>query len=69
MSRAAAPPVTIKLIVEGEESRAEHFAALLRRERYRLACDVIVVSDTGMWAADVPSMCTACAGWPRPRSP
>ena len=63
VSRAAAPPVTIKLIVEGEEeSGSEHFAGLLRRERDRLACDVIVVSDTGMWAADVPSMCTGMRG-------
>src|ERR1700722_8435942 len=63
VSRAAAPPVTIKLIIEGEEeSGSEHFAALLRRERDRLACDVIVVSDTSMWAADVPSMCTGMRG-------
>jgi acetylornithine deacetylase/succinyl-diaminopimelate desuccinylase-like protein len=63
VSRAAAPPVTIKLIVEGEEeSGSEHFADLLRRERERLACDVVVVSDTTMWAADVPSMCTGMRG-------
>jgi acetylornithine deacetylase/succinyl-diaminopimelate desuccinylase-like protein len=63
VSRADKPPVTIKLIVEGEEeSGSEHFAELLRRERDRLACDVIVVSDTGMWAADVPSMCTGMRG-------
>jgi acetylornithine deacetylase/succinyl-diaminopimelate desuccinylase-like protein len=60
---AAAPPVTIKLIVEGEEeSGSEHFADLVRRERERLACDVIVISDTTMWAADVPSMCTGMRG-------
>ncbi len=60
---ASAPPVTIKLIVEGEEeSGSKHFAGLLRRERDRLACDVIVVSDTTMWAADVPSMCTGMRG-------
>jgi acetylornithine deacetylase/succinyl-diaminopimelate desuccinylase-like protein len=62
-SGATAPPVTVKLIAEGEEeSGSEHFAALLRRERDRLACDVIVISDTTMWAADVPSMCTAMRG-------
>src|SRR6266704_5071288 len=62
-SGATAPPVTVKLIVEGEEeSGSEHFAALLRRERERLACDVIVISDTTMWAADVPSMCTGMRG-------
>ena len=60
---ATAPPVTIKLLVEGEEeSGSEHFADLLRRERARLACDVIVISDTTMWAADVPSMCTSMRG-------
>jgi acetylornithine deacetylase/succinyl-diaminopimelate desuccinylase-like protein len=60
---AAAPPVTVKLLVEGEEeSGSAHFAELLRRERDRLACDVIVVSDTTMWAADVPSMCTGMRG-------
>jgi acetylornithine deacetylase/succinyl-diaminopimelate desuccinylase-like protein len=62
-SSATAPPVTIKLLVEGEEeSGSEHFADLLRRERARLACDVIVISDTTMWAADVPSMCTSMRG-------
>jgi len=62
-SGESASPVTVKLIVEGEEeSGSGHFAALLRRERERLACDVIVVSDTGMWAADVPSMCTGMRG-------
>jgi acetylornithine deacetylase/succinyl-diaminopimelate desuccinylase-like protein len=60
---ASAPPVSLKLIVEGEEeSGSTHFADLLRRESDRLACDVIVVSDTTMWAADVPSMCTGMRG-------
>jgi acetylornithine deacetylase/succinyl-diaminopimelate desuccinylase-like protein len=60
---AEAPPVTIKLLVEGEEeSGSEHFADLVRRERDRLACEVIVISDTTMWAADVPSMCTGMRG-------
>jgi len=58
-----APPVTLKFLIEGEEeSGSEHFADLLRRERDRLACDVIVISDTTMWAADVPSMCTGMRG-------
>jgi acetylornithine deacetylase/succinyl-diaminopimelate desuccinylase-like protein len=63
VSGTKAPPVTIKLIVEGEEeSGSPRFADLLRHERERLACDVIVVSDTGMWAADVPSMCIGMRG-------
>src|SRR5262249_36539437 len=40
---ATAPPVTLKLIIEGEEeSGSPNFAELLRRESGRLACDVIV---------------------------
>ena len=62
-SGSSAPPATIKLLVEGEEeSGSPHFADLLRRERDRLGCDVIVISDTTMWAADVPSMCTSMRG-------
>jgi len=60
---ATAPPVNLKLLVEGEEeSGSPHFAALLRDRADRLACDVIVVSDTTMWAADVPSLCTGMRG-------
>jgi len=62
-SGAARPPVTIKMLIEGEEeSGSPHFADLLRAHRDRLACDVIVVTDTGMWAVDVPSMCVGMRG-------
>ncbi|MBW8486318.1 dipeptidase [Actinomadura parmotrematis] len=62
-SGAAAPPVTVKLLVEGEEeSGSVHFAELLRAHRDRLACDAVVISDTTMWSADVPSMCTGMRG-------
>ncbi len=56
-------PVNVKLLVEGEEEIGSvHFDALLARERERLACDAVVVSDTGMLAPDVPSMCTGMRG-------
>jgi len=62
-SGAARPPVTVKLLIEGEEeSGSSHFADLLRAHTDRFACDVIVVTDTGMWAADVPSMCIGMRG-------
>ncbi|HEY3957293.1 MAG TPA: dipeptidase [Streptosporangiaceae bacterium] len=62
-SPRTAPPVTLKVLVEGEEeSGSPHLASLLHRERDRLACDVVVVTDTGMWAQDVPSMCTGMRG-------
>ena len=55
--------MTIKLLIEGEEeSGSPFFADLLRRESARLACDVIVVSDTTMWSAEVPSMCIGMRG-------
>ena len=62
-SGASAPPVTLKLLIEGEEEAGSaHFASLLRARRARLACDVIVVSDTTMWSAGVPSMCVGMRG-------
>jgi acetylornithine deacetylase/succinyl-diaminopimelate desuccinylase-like protein len=62
-SGQTAPPVTIKLLIEGEEeSGSPQFADLVRSRRDRLAADVTVITDTTMWAADVPSMCTGMRG-------
>ncbi|HEV7888966.1 MAG TPA: dipeptidase [Acidimicrobiales bacterium] len=56
-------PVNVKFLIEGEEEvGSPHFEPLLSRERDRLDCDVVVVSDTGMWSADVPSVCTGMRG-------
>ncbi len=56
-------PVNVKFVVEGEEEiGSPNFEALLEAERERLACDVIVVSDTDMWAPDVPSVCVGMRG-------
>jgi acetylornithine deacetylase/succinyl-diaminopimelate desuccinylase-like protein len=60
---ATAPPVTLRFLVEGEEeSGSPHFRALLEQRRDRLRCDVVVVSDTGMWARETPSICTGMRG-------
>src|SRR3954447_207262 len=57
------PAVTVKLLIEGEEeSGSPHFAALLAERKDRLACDVVVVSATGMAAPDVPSAVVAMRG-------
>jgi acetylornithine deacetylase/succinyl-diaminopimelate desuccinylase-like protein len=59
----ADPAVTLKFIVEGEEeSGSPHFEELLAKYRDRLACDVVVVTDTGMIAPDVPSTVTGMRG-------
>ncbi|MGH3428616.1 MAG: M20/M25/M40 family metallo-hydrolase, partial [Mycobacteriales bacterium] len=57
------PAVNLKFLVEGEEeSNSPHFAQLLTDRRDRLDCDVIVVSDTTMFDADTPSICTSMRG-------
>ncbi|KIH96464.1 peptidase M20 [Streptomonospora alba] len=62
-SGASAPPVTLRMLIEGEEeSGSPHFAELLESNRDRVACDVVVVSDTTMWSAEVPSMCVGMRG-------
>jgi len=56
-------PVNLKFLVEGEEEAgSSNIDAFLAVHAARLACDVIVVSDTGMVAHDVPSMVTAMRG-------
>jgi acetylornithine deacetylase/succinyl-diaminopimelate desuccinylase-like protein len=57
------PAVTLKFIVEGEEeSGSPFFEQLLATHRDRLTCDVVVVTDTGMVAPDVPSTVTGMRG-------
>ena len=56
-------PVNLKFLVEGEEEvGSPHFEQLLTRERERLRCDAVVVSDTTMWSPLVPSVCTGMRG-------
>jgi acetylornithine deacetylase/succinyl-diaminopimelate desuccinylase-like protein len=56
-------PVNLKFFVEGEEEAGSPgIDAFLADHADRLACDVIFVSDTGMYAADVPTLVTAMRG-------
>jgi acetylornithine deacetylase/succinyl-diaminopimelate desuccinylase-like protein len=56
-------PVNLKFFVEGEEEAGSpDIEAFLAEHAERLACDVIFVSDTGMYAADVPTLVTAMRG-------
>lgn len=58
-----APAVTVKLFVEGEEeSGSPHVRPLLRAHAAELACDVVVVSDTGIFERGTPSICTGMRG-------
>jgi acetylornithine deacetylase/succinyl-diaminopimelate desuccinylase-like protein len=62
-SGSGAPPVTLTLLIEGEEeSGSPNFAKLLENRKDQLRSDVIVISDTTMWASDTPSICTGMRG-------
>lgn len=57
------PAVTLKFLIEGEEeSGSPNFEALLEEHRDRLACDAVVITDTGMLAEDLPSAVTGMRG-------
>jgi acetylornithine deacetylase/succinyl-diaminopimelate desuccinylase-like protein len=59
----AAPAVNLKLIVEGEEeSGSPGLEHLLEAHRERLAADAVLFSDTLLWRAGHPAICTSIRG-------
>ncbi len=62
-SGLSAPGVHLTLLVEGEEeSGSPHISELLAAHRDQLATDLIVVSDTGIFNAQTPSICVGMRG-------
>ncbi|MBG0814583.1 M20/M25/M40 family metallo-hydrolase [Planomonospora sp. ID82291] len=58
-----APPVNLKLLVEGEEEiGSPHLATLLKDHRDELAADLVVLSDTLLWSLEAPALCTGLRG-------
>jgi len=56
-------PVNVVVIAEGEEEvGSEHLMPFVREHRDRLACDAIVISDTGMVAAGLPTIGASLRG-------
>lgn len=57
------PPVTLKMLIEGEEETGSpHFEPTVSRLRDRLRCDVVVSADGAMWRRDLPSVTVASRG-------
>ncbi|APG60509.1 dipeptidase [Christiangramia salexigens] len=56
-------PCNVKFMIEGEEEvGSEHLDWFIKEYKDRLANDVILISDTGMIAKDVPSITTGLRG-------
>jgi acetylornithine deacetylase/succinyl-diaminopimelate desuccinylase-like protein len=56
-------PVTVKIIIEGEEEvGSDTLPALLREHRDELEADVIVIADSGNWDIGEPALTTSLRG-------
>jgi acetylornithine deacetylase/succinyl-diaminopimelate desuccinylase-like protein len=56
-------PINVRIIFEGEEEvGGPNLDQFIRDHRDELACDVVVVSDTGMFDKGVPSICYGLRG-------
>ena len=56
-------PLNVKVVVEGEEEiGSPSFERFIESYRERLACDVAVISDTAVFAEDVPSLTVSLRG-------
>jgi acetylornithine deacetylase/succinyl-diaminopimelate desuccinylase-like protein len=50
-------PINLKFLIEGEEEvGSEHLDTFIAANRERLACDVVVISDTSQFAPDRPAI-------------
>jgi acetylornithine deacetylase/succinyl-diaminopimelate desuccinylase-like protein len=50
-------PVNVRFLIEGEEEIGSgSLAPFIRENRERLACDVVLISDTGMIAPNLPTL-------------
>ena len=60
---AGGPPCPVTLMIEGEEeSGSRSLEPFMTSARDRLAADVCVVSDTGMWDVETPAITTRLRG-------
>ncbi len=63
LAREGQLPVNVVFLVEGEEETgSEHLAAFLEKHRESLACDIIIISDTGMAQHGYPTLTYSLRG-------
>ncbi|MDH4069176.1 MAG: dipeptidase [Ignavibacteria bacterium] len=56
-------PVNVKLILEGEEEiGSEHLEGFVRKHKKLLKADIVLISDSSMFARGVPSICYGLRG-------
>lgn len=56
-------PVNVKLVIEGEEEvGSKALEAFLAERQDRLACDCVLISDTGMFSPELPCITTGLRG-------
>jgi acetylornithine deacetylase/succinyl-diaminopimelate desuccinylase-like protein len=63
MAEAGRCPVNVKFLIEGEEEIGSiHLDRFIADNRKLLDCDAVIVSDTAMFGAGVPSICYGLRG-------
>lgn len=63
MKNVGSLPVNIKLLIEGEEEiGSEHLVPFVTEHKEMLKADLVLISDSSMFAKGVPSICYALRG-------
>lgn len=63
MKQVGSLPVNIKLLIEGEEEvGSENLDRFVEEHKEMLKADLVVISDSGMYAKGVPSICYSLRG-------
>jgi acetylornithine deacetylase/succinyl-diaminopimelate desuccinylase-like protein len=63
MKNGGALPVNLKMLIEGEEEiGSEHLGQFVRDHKEMLAADLVLISDSAMFARGVPSICYGLRG-------
>lgn len=63
LKNTGALPVNIKLLIEGEEEiGSEHLAGFVKENKQLLKADLVLISDSSMFAKGIPSICYGLRG-------